>query len=47
LWKLAQLWYHNRLSLDYHGRTAVETEAIFNQAGLTSPFWRQAKAIDP
>jgi hypothetical protein len=43
---LAQQWYHNRLALDYHGRTAAEAEAIFDQVGLKSPFWRKEKDID-
>jgi hypothetical protein len=46
LWKLAQLWYHNRLALDYHGRTIAQAEAIFNQLGFTSPFWHKEKDID-
>lgn len=40
LWALSQAWYHNRLSPDYHGRTAAEVEVIFRQHGLTSEFWR-------
>ena len=39
VWELSKLWYHNRLSPDYHGRTADEAAAIFRQAGLTSKFW--------
>ena len=40
LWELSQLWYHNRLSPDYHGRTAADGEAIFTGLGLTSAFWK-------
>lgn len=42
VWLLSQHWYGNRLSPDYHGRTATEVEAIFEQVGLTSQFWRMA-----
>ena len=40
LWDLSQPWYHNRLSPDYHGRTADEVQKIFTEAGLTSQFWQ-------
>ncbi|MBP7689535.1 MAG: hypothetical protein KA765_16585 [Thermoflexales bacterium] len=40
LWQLAQLWYHNRLSVEYHGRTLLDVQAIFQQLGLTSAFWQ-------
>ncbi len=39
VWELSQLWYGNRLSPEYHGRTLTEVEAIFRQAGLVTPFW--------
>lgn len=39
IWELSKLWYHNRLSVDYHGRTAEEAAEIFRQAGLNSKFW--------
>jgi len=39
VWELSKLWYHDRLSLDYHGRTVAQAEEIFRQAGLTSAFW--------
>lgn len=45
LWTLSQTWYHNRLSPDYHGRTAADVQAIFQQLGLTSDFWRIG--VDP
>lgn len=40
VWELSQLWYQERMSSDYHGRTAEQAEGIFEQAGLTSSFWR-------
>jgi len=39
VWELSKLWYQDRLSLDYHGRTLEQVQEIFNQAGLTSSFW--------
>ncbi len=39
VWELSKLWYHNRLSIDYHGRSEAEALAIFRQAGLNSAFW--------
>jgi hypothetical protein len=46
LWALSQQWYHNRLSAEYHGRTAAEVQAIFQQLGLTSDFWQYAGEAD-
>jgi len=42
VWTLSKLWYGNRLGIDYTGRTAEEAHQIFEQAGLTSSFWRMA-----
>ena len=42
LWELSQRWYHNRLSPNYHGRTAAEVTTIFQALGLTSDFWRMS-----
>lgn len=46
LWALAQRWYHNRLSPTYRGRTAAEAKAIFEELGLTSPFWQFHTNLD-
>jgi len=40
LWELSQLWYQNRMSPNYHGRTIEEAQAIFRVVGLTSEFWQ-------
>jgi hypothetical protein len=40
LWDLSRLWYHNRLSPEYHGRTAEQVQKIFIETGLTSEFWQ-------
>jgi len=39
VWELSKLWYHDRLSVDYHGRSIEQVAEIFKQAGLTSSFW--------
>ena len=39
VWELSKLWYQDRLSVDYHGRTIEQAEEIFRQAGLKSAFW--------
>jgi hypothetical protein len=38
-WELSKLWYQDRLSVDYHGRSIEQIAEIFRQAGLTSAFW--------
>ena len=40
VWELSQRWYHNRLSLDYHGRSTEQVQEIFRELGLTSEFWQ-------
>jgi|RhiMetdeSRZDD1v2_1073273.scaffolds.fasta_scaffold3362353_1 hypothetical protein len=39
VWELSNIWYQDRLSLDYHGRSSEQAAEIFRQAGLTSKFW--------
>ena len=39
VWELSKLWYHNRLSLEYHGRSMEQVAGIFKQTGLMSTFW--------
>ena len=39
VWELSKLWYHNRLSMDYHGRSTEQVAGIFRKAGLKSEFW--------
>jgi hypothetical protein len=39
VWKLSKLWYGNRMSLDYHGRSMEQVAEVFRQAGLMSKFW--------
>jgi hypothetical protein len=40
VWKLAQLWYADRLSPAFKGRSLAEARQIFVQLGLVSPFWQ-------
>lgn len=40
LWQLSQLWYHNRMDVEYHGRSLEQVQAIFKKVGLVSEFWR-------
>ena len=42
VWELSKLWYQDRLSLDYHGRSVEQVAEIFRQAGLMSAFWHGA-----
>lgn len=39
LWALSKIWYGNRLSPDFHGRSLEQAQAIFREVGLTTPFW--------
>lgn len=39
VWELSKLWYGNRMSLEYHGRSMEQVADVFKQAGLTSKFW--------
>jgi len=41
-WKLADLWYRDRLSPDWRRRTVEEAHDLFRSLGLTSEFWRLA-----
>jgi hypothetical protein len=40
LWQLSQRWYHNRMQVDYHGRSLEQVQEIFQAIGLVSDFWR-------
>lgn len=39
VWELSKLWYGNRMSLEYHGRSLEQVAEVFKQAGLMSKFW--------
>jgi hypothetical protein len=38
-WRLASVWFEDRLRPGYRRRTAQEAEAVFTEIGLTGPFW--------
>lgn len=42
IWELSQRWYRDRMSPEYHGRTADQVQDIFKGTGLTSEFWKVA-----
>lgn len=44
VWELAKLWYADRLSPDFRGRTTDDAQAIFRQLGLRGEFWHAAPA---
>lgn len=39
-WKLAQLWYGDRLQPQWRPKTAVEAESVFREVGLMGEFWK-------
>ncbi|MCB9145293.1 MAG: hypothetical protein H6635_07985 [Anaerolineales bacterium] len=39
VWELSKLWYGNRMSLEYHGRSMEQVADIFKQTGLNAKFW--------
>ncbi len=39
VWELSKLWYGNRMSVDFHGRSTEQVAEVFKQAGLISKFW--------
>ena len=42
-WRLSELWYADRLSLDWRRRTVPETQQLFAGLGLVGPFWQLAE----
>ena len=40
LWQLSQRWYHNRMDVEYHGRTLEQVQEIFREVGLVASFWK-------
>lgn len=39
VWELSKLWYHDRLSAEFKGRSLAEAHAIFAKIGLKTDFW--------
>jgi hypothetical protein len=40
VWELSKLWYRDRLSPEFAGRSIADAHGIFEQLGLKSEFWR-------
>jgi hypothetical protein len=40
MWALARLWYADRLSAEWRGRSAEAGQAIMDEVGLTGEFWQ-------
>jgi hypothetical protein len=40
MWRLAHAWYGERLAPDSRRQTAEEAQALFDEVGLTGPFWQ-------
>jgi hypothetical protein len=40
LWGLARAWYGDRLSAQWRRKTPEEAQEIFEELGLTGPFWK-------
>lgn len=39
-WRLAQVWFGDRLDEDWQPKTAEEMQRRFEAAGITGDFWR-------
>ena len=39
-WRLASIWYSDRLDPEWTRRTVAEAQQVFADCGLTGPFWR-------
>jgi hypothetical protein len=39
VWRLSRLWYANRMSVEYHGRSIEQVAEVFKLAGFKSKFW--------
>jgi hypothetical protein len=42
-WKLARLWYSDRLSPEWRPKSAGEAESVFRKLGLVGEFWKLAE----
>lgn len=38
-WRLARVWYEDRLDFDWRRKTAEEVKSLWAELGFTSPFW--------
>ena len=42
LWRLAVVWYADRMTADWRRRTPAEAQEVLSSLGLTGEFWRLA-----
>lgn len=42
-WKLAQLWYGDRLDPHWQPKSVLEAESVFREVGLVGQFWKLSK----
>ncbi|OOF93323.1 hypothetical protein ASPCADRAFT_407523 [Aspergillus carbonarius ITEM 5010] len=40
LWSLSKAWYHDKHTYDYDRKTPAEVDALFNELGMISDFWK-------
>ena len=40
MWRIADIWYHDRADPTWRRKTVEESEAILASVGLTGDFWR-------
>jgi hypothetical protein len=45
-WRLADAWFHDRLDLEWRRRTPDEAQSLFDEIGLSGPFWRLIDMAD-
>jgi hypothetical protein len=38
-WSLAQAWNADRMEMEWRRKTEAEIEGLWQELGLTSPFW--------
>jgi len=38
-WRLARVWYEDRLDFDWRRKTAEEVKSLWAELGFLSPFW--------
>ena len=41
-WRLSRAWFADRLDPDFRRQTAEEAQALFEELGLSGPFWSLA-----
>jgi hypothetical protein len=40
MWRIAHAWYGDRLAPDWQRKTPEQAQALFDEVGLTGPFWQ-------